>query len=112
MKRVLFFFLALVAAFPQFALAQERKITAVKCLHKPRIDGFLDDACWRDAPKIDRFVQREPEDGAPSHERSEVQVLYTEEEIFVGVTLYDSDPRGPKTLLGRKDNSLDRKSVV
>ena len=106
MKRVLFFFLALVAAFPQFALAQERKITAVKCLHKPRIDGFLDDACWRDAPKIDRFVQREPEDGAPSHERSEVQVLYTEEEIFVGVTLYDSDPRGPKTLLGRKDNSL------
>ena len=82
MKRVLFFFLALVAAFPQFALAQERKITAVKCLHKPRIDGFIDDACWRDAPKIDRFVQREPEDGAPSHERSEVQVLYTEEEIF------------------------------
>ncbi len=57
------------------------------------IDGSLDEAPWRRAPKIGALVQRIPEAGAKPTERTEVTLLYDKENLYIGVMCYDSEPQ-------------------
>src|SRR5947199_3010736 len=59
----------------------------------PKLDGTLDDPIWQQASAIDNFLQREPFDGQPSTEKTEVRVLYSKNAIYFGVTCFDSDPK-------------------
>ena len=56
------------------------------------IDGSLDETPWRQAPKIGALVQRIPVAGAAPTERTEVTLLYDEENLYIGVMCYDSEP--------------------
>ena len=56
------------------------------------IDGSLDEAPWRQAPKIGDLVQRIPVAGAAPTERTEVTLLYDEENLYIGVMCHDSEP--------------------
>ena len=56
------------------------------------IDGMLDEAPWRLAPNIGDLVQRIPLAGAAPTERTEVTLLYDEENLYIGVMCYDSEP--------------------
>ena len=58
----------------------------------PVIDGRLDDAAWRGAALFTDFVQREPVEGQPVSERTEVRIVTDAEAIYVGAWLYDRDP--------------------
>jgi hypothetical protein len=58
----------------------------------PRVDGVLDDPAWRDAPSSSGFRQREPQEGSPATEATEVRVVYDRETLFVGVLARDSEP--------------------
>ena len=42
---------------------------------RPVIDGRLEDAVWREAEPIGGFVQRDPAEGEPATERTEVRFL-------------------------------------
>jgi hypothetical protein len=61
-------------------------------LHRGRvtIDGVLDEPVWSTAPIVGDFVQRDPAEGQPSTERTEVRVLYTASAVYFGITAYDS----------------------
>jgi hypothetical protein len=59
-----------------------------------RIDGSLDEAIWETAAPATGFRQREPDNGAPATERSDVRVLFDDDRVIVGATLFDSDPGG------------------
>ena len=63
---------------------------AVKIENPPTIDGILDDACWKIAPEADNFT--EVSSGNPVEDASIAKILYTNEAIYVGWSLYDSDP--------------------
>jgi hypothetical protein len=39
------------------------------------MDGILDDPLWREATPIKNFLEREPYEGQPPTERTEIQVL-------------------------------------
>jgi hypothetical protein len=58
----------------------------------PVIDGRLDDVTWMEAQVLTGFVQREPTEGRPVSERTEVRVAYDGEALYVGAWLFDSDP--------------------
>ena len=58
----------------------------------PVIDGRLDDDAWAEAQVLTGFIQREPSEGQPVSERTEVRVAYDEEALYVGAWLFDSDP--------------------
>jgi hypothetical protein len=58
----------------------------------PAIDGRLDDAVWREAQVFTDFVQREPVEGNPISERTEVRILTDGEALYVGAWLYDREP--------------------
>ena len=82
--------------------AKERQIGAQEPLRTakasrvdraPKLDGTLDDPIWQHATPIDNFLQREPFEGQPSTEKSEVRILYSKHEVYFGITCFDSDPK-------------------
>ena len=56
------------------------------------VDGSLDEAPWRQAPKIGELVQRLPTAGARPTQRTEVTLLHNRDNLFIGVMCYDSEP--------------------
>jgi hypothetical protein len=72
---------------------------------RPDIDGRLDDAVWRDAATITRFVQQQPLDGAPATEQTEVYLAYDSQRLYLGFRVHYTDP----TIL--RANRADRDQV-
>ena len=56
----------------------------------PRLDGSLDDPLWQQATPITDFRQREPYEGRPATEGTQVRILYTRDQIYFGITCHDS----------------------
>ncbi|MCY4601505.1 MAG: DUF5916 domain-containing protein [Acidobacteria bacterium] len=63
-----------------------------RILTAPVIDGRLDDPVWREAAFLDEFVQRQPLDGAPATEATEVYIAYDSANIYIGAHVYYSQP--------------------
>lgn len=64
-----------------------------------RVDGVLDEPVWRRAAPATDFLQRDPDNGAPATERTEVRVVYDATRLVLGVTCHDSEP---ERLLGNQ----------
>jgi hypothetical protein len=58
----------------------------------PTIDGNLSDPVWAKAAVIDKFTQKGPNPGEPATERTELRILYDENNLYFGVYNYDSQP--------------------
>lgn len=56
------------------------------------IDGVLDEAVWQQAVPAANFLQRDPDNGAPATEATEVRVVFDQDRVVLGVTLFDSEP--------------------
>lgn len=54
-----------------------------------QLDGRLDEPAWSRAPVADRFVQREPEEGVPATQRTEVRFLHDGHTLYIGARMYD-----------------------
>ncbi|MDE0072422.1 MAG: DUF5916 domain-containing protein [Gammaproteobacteria bacterium] len=57
------------------------------------LDGRVDEASWGRAVPITDFTQQEPVEGGVPSQRTEVRVLFDEENIYISAILYD-DPEG------------------
>ncbi|HLU37241.1 MAG TPA: hypothetical protein VKZ61_15880, partial [Thermomicrobiales bacterium] len=53
------------------------------------IDARLDEPAWADAHPTSEFLQLEPDEASPATRRSEVRILYGEQDLYVGAMLYD-----------------------
>jgi uncharacterized protein DUF5916/cellulose/xylan binding protein with CBM9 domain len=96
--------------------AQERRLSVAKDARgaratrvdrAPRVDGTLDDPLWEQAAAVEDFLQREPLEGQPPTERTQVRVLYTEREVYFGVACFDSDPKAIVATELRRDVSQE-----
>jgi hypothetical protein len=76
---------------------------AVRVDGSPKMDGTLDDPLWQQAVPIKDFRQKEPYEGQPATERTEVRILYTHKEIYFGVACHDSAPHGIVATQLRRD---------
>ncbi len=57
-----------------------------------RVDGDLSEAVWQRAAVASDFLQREPFNGSPATERTEVRLLYDSTRLLIGVVLHDTEP--------------------
>lgn len=60
----------------------------------PAIDADLADPAWAKATLITDFLQSDPVEGDPPTERTELRILYDENNIYFGIYAFDSDPSG------------------
>jgi hypothetical protein len=58
----------------------------------PVVDGVLDEPFWDSIEPVTHFLQREPVDGAPATERTEVRIAYTPTALYFAMTMYDAAP--------------------
>jgi hypothetical protein len=71
-----------------------------------RLDGALDEPVWRDAPAATDFVQRDPDEGKPATQRTEVRFAYDDDALYIGARMYDSlGAAGVRTSLTRRDQT-------
>jgi len=72
--------------------ADVKRMVAVKTNSPPKIDGRLDDSCWRLTHSSTGFIQLDPEEGEPAREQTIVRVLYDEDNLYFGIECSDSEP--------------------
>ncbi|NOX18344.1 MAG: carbohydrate binding family 9 domain-containing protein [Chlorobi bacterium] len=88
-------FLAIGIFFAESGFAQTSlpdKIAAFKINQSITLDGNLIEPAWRRATRISNFTQRELNEGQPATERTEVAILYDDENLYIGVWCYDDEP--------------------
>ena len=56
------------------------------------VDGALDEAAYRETPPFSDFVQTLPLEGQPASERTEVWVLFDDENFYISARCWDSAP--------------------
>src|SRR6267378_5353848 len=71
-----------------------------------KVDGKLDEPAWAKAGVADQFTQRDPNEGQPVSERTEVRVLIGDDALYVGARLYDREPGKIRRRLVRRDEDL------
>jgi hypothetical protein len=71
----------------------------------PELDGRLDDPVWGTAQPATGFLQQNPTPGAPASERTEARVLYTDDAVYVGMRMYDSNADGIRAPFVRRDDN-------
>ncbi len=99
--------LFLVAPLAAGQDSEHRSARATAVTEAPVIDGIVEDGIWGSAEVLTDFVQREPVEGRPASERTEVRILYDSRNLYVGVVCFDSDPSGIIVTDARRDSSLD-----
>ena len=80
---------------------------AVPVERAPKLDGTLDDSLWQLAKPITDFRQREPLEGQPATEKTEVRILYTRRAVYFGIHCFDSNPSRIIASELRRDVSQD-----
>ncbi|HUL53434.1 MAG TPA: DUF5916 domain-containing protein [Opitutaceae bacterium] len=69
----------------------------------PKIDGRLDDPCWSEGEWTGDFTQREPHEGKPGSQPTQLKILYDHKYLYVALRAYDSDLATLPRLRGRRD---------
>ena len=69
------------------------------------LDGQLLEEVWEQAIPISDFTQQEPVEGAEPSERTEVRVLFDDNNLYIGAMIYD-DPEGILANQLERDASL------
>ena len=68
-----------------------------------KLDGRLDHPAWARAPVHDRFVERDPVQGATPPQATRVQVMYDAGAVYVGITALETEPDRIRRPLVRDD---------
>jgi hypothetical protein len=67
------------------------------------LDGRLDEPAWRAAPVAAGFRQRDPDQGQPATEPTELRLLFDDHALYVGARLADGEPGAIARQLSRRD---------
>ena len=67
------------------------------------LDGRLDEPAWQAAPIASGFLQRDPDQGQPATEPTELRLLFDDHALYVGARLRDDAPDRIVRQLSRRD---------
>lgn len=101
-------YLAFVFGLFEVAAAQqsaERTVSAYRLQAADQItfDGRVEEDFWLSVEPATGFRMQEPREGDEASEKTEVYITYTEDYLYMGVVLYDSEPSKIKAYQKRRD---------
>ena len=98
-----------VAASPGAA----QTIEAVRILGtSPRLDGRLTEDLWTTAPALTGLLQRDPNEGVPATERTEVRFAYDDDALYVGARMFSTAPGSIRALVTRHDREGSSEQLI
>jgi uncharacterized protein DUF5916 len=101
-----------LAAAARSAPAEPRVLRAARTSGEIRIDGRLDEPAWLAAEPADGFLQRDPEQGQPASEATELRLLFDDQALYAGVRLRDGSPGSLSRQLSRRDTTPEADSFA
>ena len=82
-----------------------RAVHAIRANSPIIVDGNLDDEAWLKAVPATEFTQKDPEEGKPVSERTELRVAYDSDALYIAARLDDREPRRIARQLARRDQN-------
>ena len=74
---------------------------------KPLLDGIIHgDVAWSKVTPLQQFWQIRPKIGEPASQKTEVYIGYTNDTLYIGAVLHDSDPDNIIVADSRRDTDL------
>lgn len=70
----------------------------------PAIDGLLNDDCWNAVEWTTDFIQSRPVENKPPSQQTAFKILYDNDNIYIFVRAYDTEPEKISKLMSRRDN--------
>lgn len=106
MKKLLISGLLLVClSFQVSAQNIERKIyTASRVTETPVINGVLDEPTWKTGTWIDDFTQNQPYSGHAATQRTEFNIQFDDNYLYVAIKAFDTHPDSIVRRLSRRDD--------
>ena len=85
-----------------------RTMTAERMRDDERItlDGVLDEAVWGRAQHGGEFIMQDPVLGGTPTERTEIRVVFNRDHLYIGATMFDSEPDKLKGNTRKRDEFL------
>jgi hypothetical protein len=83
------------------------RVTALRTTTPIVVDGRLDEDPWQRAQPAADFRQRNPDEGKPATERTEVRILYDDDALYIGARMFDSEPAKIARRLTRRDGDTN-----
>jgi len=84
--------------------ASRRTSPAQRILDPPKIDGKIDDDCWKKLPKFEDFIQWGPYNGNPPSQQTSVRVGYDDGAVYICGMCYDDFPKNMRAEIGVRDS--------
>ncbi|MFM7017750.1 DUF5916 domain-containing protein [Flavobacterium sp.] len=98
-------FIALISSLG-YSQAPKKTLHTQFCNEKINVDGKLTEAIWAKADIAKDFLMINPDNGKtePKERRTEVKVVYDNDAIYIGATLYDNEPSKIRKELASRDS--------
>ena len=90
----------------------EMRATATPVPRPPTIDGVLDEPFWAMIEPVTDFRQRDPVDGAPGSESTEVRIGYDANALYFGFVFHDSEPSLIRRSILHRGGRIDKDDRV
>lgn len=94
-----------------YAFTQDKTLNASRTSEKINIDGFAQEDAWRNADVATGFIERNPTEGNPPQQKTEVRIIYDDNAIYILAYCFDSSPDSILTQLGERDDIGGRNSL-
>lgn len=88
----IFCIVLLTCFLPLFGQNDGKIIQITRTDTPPKIDGFLEDECWRNIQPVSGFFQHDPKNGERASEETQVWVVYDQKYIYFAFLMKDSKP--------------------
>ena len=100
------------AVAPGLCQSPPLQIEANRVTAQPKIDGLLDEEIWQAATPITDFRQREPNEGAPASQRTEVRVCFDDRHLYIAFRCFDTETELIRRTVLQRDAKLDSDDYV
>src|SRR5688572_29746404 len=89
-----------------------QEVAAVRADGQLTLDGRLDEPVWGRARPAEGFVQREPNEGTPATEATQVFFVYDDDALWIGARMASTDPDAIRSLVTRRDREVSSEQLV
>lgn len=80
--------------------------------HPPKLDGVLDDAVWSNTTWVSGFMQKQPDEGEPAKNRTEVAFVYDEDALYMAARCHSADPDAILSTVSRRDKPGNSERII